>query len=231
MDYTQLTGAKGTAGSIATWTNNSRIVADVPEIILEAESWIYRRLRHWRMLADPVATTLVIGQDYLPFPGDLLEPFYFGLTGDYRKEIVQVTAQQVLGSWQFSGATRVNQLPSVFYLGQSAYRFDSPPDQAYAAVQVYYQQPAPLVNTTSNFLTTTYPRLLRAACMAAACEWLKDFGQGAADRGYWDQMAQDEIDKAQIESDRARRGILVSMQLVGGAAGPDAAFPAYGGSL
>ena len=38
MDYTQLTAAKGVVGSVATWMNNSTIVGDVPEMVLEAES-------------------------------------------------------------------------------------------------------------------------------------------------------------------------------------------------
>ena len=61
MDYTMLVGSRNTPGAIATWVNDSRIHNDVPEIVLEAESWIYRRLRHWKMLTPP----LFGGYDFL----------------------------------------------------------------------------------------------------------------------------------------------------------------------
>jgi hypothetical protein len=57
---------------------------------------------------------------------------------------------------------------------------------------------------------------MRLACMAAACEWAKDSGQGNFDRTYYDQLAQDEIDKAQAESDRAKRATIAGMMLIGG---------------
>jgi hypothetical protein len=98
----------------------------------------------------------------------------------------------------------------MYYFDQFTLRFDSPPDQAYSTAFLYFQQPAPLASSISNFLTVYYPRLLRLTCMAAACEWLKDFGQGTVDRTYYDQLAQDELEKAQVESDRARRAIQAS---------------------
>jgi hypothetical protein len=61
--------------------------------------------------------------------------------------------------------------------------------------------------------------------MAAACEFAKDNGQGQYDRTYWDQLAQDEIDKAQAESDRARRGTVAGAILIGG--GVASNFPGY----
>lgn len=226
MDYVQLTGAKGMAGSVATWVNDSRIPGDVPEIVLEAESWIYRRLRHWRMLTPPVGGTLTTGQDYIPLPTDCLEPFQMWTTGNYQQCISQRTPQEVLANWAFDGSgNRVQQQPLMFYFNQLNIYFDSPPDQAYAYVLQYYQQPQPLAVSISNFLTQTYPRLVRCACMAAATEWMKDSGQGQFDRTYWDTLAQDEIEKAQTESDRARRGTMAGAMLVGG--GISSQFPAY----
>lgn len=226
MEYSQLVGSKTTAGSIAAWTNDSRIQGDVPEIVLEAESWIYRRLRHWRMLTLPIPGTMVIGQPYIPFPSDCLEPFVLMLTGQFQQFLIQKTMQEVLGNWAYDGSgARVQQTPQMFSFDQTNMNFDSPPDQAYAYVFQYFQQPAPLVVTNSNFLTTIYPRLMRCACMAAACEWEKDSGQGQFDRTYWDVLAQDEIDKAQAESDRARRGVVAGPILVGGGIATN--FPAY----
>jgi hypothetical protein len=136
---------------------------------------------------------------------------------------------QVCAMWSYnSDNTRVQQPPSVFSFNQSAIQLDSPPDAAYPGYITYYQQlPALSASNTNNFLTDTYPRLLRCACMAAACEWAKDNGQGQFDRTYWDQLCLDEIYTAQAESDRARRGVENAAVLVGG--GGSNGFPAYAG--
>ena len=227
MDYTQLTGSSSTPGSIARWINYSQVQGDAPEIVIEAESWIYRRLRHWKMLTPPTAGSLTVGQDYLTNPADMLEPFLLVTTGQYFQEIVQKPMQEVVANWAYTGTgtTRVQQQPLMFAFNQAQMQFDSPPDQAYTYAFIYYQQPEPLSVSITNFLTQTYPRLLRCACMAAACEFAKDNGQGQYDRTYWDQLAQDEIDKAQAESDRARRGTVAGAILIGG--GVASNFPGY----
>jgi hypothetical protein len=195
--------------------------------VLEAESWIYRRLRHWKMLTDPVPGVMTIGQDFVTCPSDLLEPFLFWTVGQYQQIMPLKPVQEVIWNWQYTGTgtARVQQQPMMFYQAQTSLRFDSPPDLAYAYNLIYFQQPAALSATNTNFLTITYPRLMRCACMAAACEWMKDSGQGSYDRTYWDQLAQDEIDKAQEESDRAKRGVVAGMILIGG--GVSSNFPAY----
>jgi hypothetical protein len=229
MDYAQLIASKATAGSVARWLNNSQIEADMPEIVLEAESWIYRRLRHWKMLTPPVAGTFTIGNDYITNPSDMLEPFFLCTTGLYFQTMEQKTPQEVISNWAFDGSgNRVQQQPMIYYFDQTAMRFDSQADQAYAYALVYFQQLAPLASSNTNFLTDTYPRLMRLACMAAACEWAKDSGQGNYDRTYYDQLAQDEIDKAQAESDRAKRATVAGMMLIGG--GYNGGYAGYSGT-
>ena len=218
MDYGQLTGSTSVAGSVARWVNTSQIVNDVPEIIAEAESWIYRRLRHWKMLVPPVAGALTPGSDTLALPADLLEPNELYLTGIWFARIPQKTELDVLSAWSFDGnGNRIQTTPAIYYFNQSYIQFDSQADIAYPYALTYYQQPAPLSATnTTNFLTSTYPRMMRCALMAAACEFVKDNGQGNFDRTYWDQLCQDEIDKAQMESDRARRAVEAGAQFMGG---------------
>lgn len=218
MDYTQLVSAQGVPGSLCTWVNSSTMQGDTPEIVLEAESWIYRRLRHFKMLTDPLDGTMTVGQDYIACPADLLEPFLLWTTGQYQQFLTQVTPQQLIANWQYTGQgnARVQQQPMLYYQGETTLRFDSPPNLAYDYNLIYFQQPAPLATTNTNFLTQTYPRLVRVACMAQAAEWMKDSGQGNYDRTYWDTLAQDEIDKAQAESDRAKRGTVAGMILIGG---------------
>lgn len=215
-----LVGSRNTPGAVATWVNDSRIQGDVPEIVVEAEAWIYRRLRHWKMLTPPQFGNMTIGVDFITIPPDFLEPAFFVTTGIYQLTLVQKDYQQVISNWSFDGqGLRVNQQPIMYYFDQSALRFDSPPDMAYQYALVYYQQPAALASTNSNFLTMTYPRLMRCATMAAACEWMKDSGQGQIDRTYWDTLAQDEIEKAQAESDRSKRAFQSGFVLLGGGAG------------
>lgn len=221
-------GGKGIPGAISSWTNNSRIAGDIPEIVLEAESWVWRRLRHWRMIPPPATGTMTIGSDAVSPPADFLDPIFFVATGTFQQTFVQKTPQEVISNWAYdSSGNRQQQQPVMYYFDQGSFRFDSPPDQAYPYALLYYQQPAPLAVSISNFLTIYYPRLLRCALMAAACEWLKDFGQGDANRTYWDELAMDEIEKAQIESDRAKRGTIAAMQIIGG--GGHGGLEVYGG--
>lgn len=233
LNYDQLVAAKGVPGSVATWCNNSQIQNDVPEILSEAQSWIYRRLRHWRMFVPPVTGALTIGSPTLPLPADCLEPSFLCTTGLYFQEIYQKTYQEVVQAWNFDGfGNRVNQQPCIYYFDQTNINFDSPPDLAYTYALLYFQQPADLgLSNETNFLTMFYPRLLRVSCMAAACEWLKESGQGTFDRTYWDTLAEDEIEKAQAESDRAKRATIAAMVLIGGSGqGQSAGFPVYGGT-
>lgn len=226
MNYSQLVSSKGTPGSIATWVNSSIIQNDTPEIVLEAESFIYRRLRHWKMLTTPTFYNMVIGIDSVPQPSDMLEPFLFWTTGIYFQIMQMKTPQEVVANFSYNGnGTRVQQQPLMYYMDQSNLHFDSPPDQTYQYGLIYFQQPAALAVSGSNFLTNTYPRLVRCCCMAAACEWMKDSGQGNFDRTYWDTMAEDEIEKAQIESDRAKRATVAGAVLIGG--GIASNFPSY----
>lgn len=230
--YTQLVSSVNTPGSLARWVNSSQLQGDAPEIVTEAESWIFRRLRHFKMLTDPLDGTMTIGEDWIDCPADLLEPFMLWTTGQYQQIMPQKTPQEVISNWQYTGTTpiRVPQQPLMYYQGETTLRFDSPPNRAYDYNLIYFKQPAPLSETDTNFLTVTYPRLMRCACMAAACEFAKDSGQGNFDRTYWDQLAQDEIERAQAESDRAKRGTIAGMQLIGGGGG-SGLFPTYAGGI
>ena len=179
------------------------------------------------MLSDPLPGLMTIGNDFIASPADLLEPFMLWTTGQFQQIIVQKPPQEVIMNWQYTGVggARVQQQPLIYYQGETTLRFDSPADQAYGYNLIYFQQPAPLSVTNTNFLTNTYPRLVRCACMTAACEFAKDNGQGTFDRTYWEQLALDEIEKAQTESDRAKRGTVAGMILIGG--GVSSNFPMY----
>lgn len=238
LNWTVLTGTSTTSGSIANWLNKSTISpspggAGTPAdfIINEAESFIYRRLRHWQMLTAPTPITLTQGVDTIAISSltGFLEPmdlWYLNNGAPYW--MTQKTPTQVYQAWAYNADnTRIQQPPVIFGFDQTSIQLDSPPDNTYPGFITYYQELAGLsASNDANFLTNTYPRMMRCACMAAACEWAKDNGQGQFDRTYWDQLCEEEIYIAQQESDRARRGIENSGVLIGGGA---TALPAFQG--
>lgn len=233
MDWNQLTGAKTVPGSIAGFLNNSTITSGaggIADILLqEAVNWISGSLKHWRMMPPPFTGAFTIGDDFIQIPEDMLEPDSLYITGTNYQKLSQKTMQQVLASWSFDGnGNRIPQQPIIWYFDQAAFRFDSPADKAYTYALVYYQN---IPNLTpfapNNFLTTFYPRLVRAATMMYATEWAKDSGVGQFDRTYWAQVAEAELLSAQTESDRARRGTEFAGIVIGGGA---EGFPAYGSS-
>lgn len=214
MNYTTLIGAQTTAGSIAAWVNHSSVVANAPTIIEEAESFIYRRLRHFRML-NQTTGTMTISSGNISFPSDYLEDKILYITGVNYMKLVRKTPEEVVASYSYdSTGTQVNDMPLIYCNDNTSIRMDSPANLAYPYLLWYYQQPAALsASNTTNFLTTYYPRLMRAACMAGASEFMKDAGMGNYDRTYWEQNALAEIAVAQAESDRSVRSMEVGMIL------------------
>lgn len=229
MDYTTLIADKNTAGSLANYINHASVQSAASFIIAEAESAIYRRLRHWRMKTETTGN-MVVGNDYIAPPTDYLEDVYFQILGAvgsqvFQQQIKRKPDQEVKKRYQLDGTgARVQQMPMIFYTsgngGTPRLKMDSPADKTYPYELTYYQQPAGLSGgNTTNFLTITYPRMLRCALMAGAAEFMKDSGQGNYDRTYWDQLAQIEIDTANAESDRQGRSVDAGMVVTGGGDG------------
>ena len=222
INYSTLIASSATDGSIANWLNHSSIANSADTIVAEAESYIYRDLRHWQMItsttgtmtanpvnvANPVAT--------ITLPADYLEDKVLWITGVNAAQLKRKTMEEVIAMWGYDGAGfRIVQQPYFYFSDQDFIQFDSPPDQAYPYLLYYYQQPASLASTAggTNFLTQFYPRLLRCACCMLAAEFMKDAGQGDYDRTYWEQQAGLELAKAQMESDRQQRSQDIGMIL------------------
>lgn len=218
MDFLSLCGTSG--GSVASWLNHAAVstasTSEVLNIIKEAESAIYRRLRHFKMLTSTTGTmTAGNASDFVTLPSDYLEDKYFMFTGTAQSKLTRKTLQEVLNNYSYDGSgNRVQTQPSMFFNDQTNLKFESPVDAAYPWLLYYYQQPAALgTATTTNFITNTYPRLFRCATMVAASEYMKDAGMGNYDRTYWAQMTETEIEAAQKESDRSEHTLNVGMQL------------------
>ena len=221
ITWTTLTGASTVDGSIAGWLNHSSITGVADTIVADAEAFIYRDLRHWRMLTSTTGTfTSNAGgsptvTDYIAIPADYLEDKVLYVTGIYYQKMERRTMEEVIAAYGYDGSGyRIPQQPMWYFNDQTNLKFDSPPDQAYPYLLYYYQQPQALsASNTTNFLTQFYPRLLRCACCALAAEYMKDAGQGNYDRSYWEQAAMLELSKAQVESDRSFRSQELGMIL------------------
>ena len=218
LTWSTLTGSNNTPGAIARWLNVSTLTSgtggDADMIVQEATSWIYPRLRHWKMLTAPQSATMTVGADQIAVPSDMLEPDFLMIAGAvsgafYQQELIQKPIDDIYRAWNYNGdGTRVQQQPMLYSFNQTYIQLDSPPDQAYPYVRTYYALPAALSSTnTTNFLTDVYPRLLRCVCMMMGAEWTKESNQGQYDRTYWTEQAMAEIAEAQAQSDRARRAI------------------------
>jgi len=212
-DFNTLCGTS--AGSISDWMNSTTLAAASPTIVNEAQADIYRGLKHWQMLTSTNGT-MTTSQATMPVPADYLQEKLFYITGTAFQKMERKTPQEVVQNYCYDGSgNRVIQQPQIYFNDQSNFQFDTPPDQPYPFLMYYYQQPLTLSSTnTANFLTNTYPRLMRAACMIAASEYMKDAGQGNFDRTYWKQVKELELTKAQTESDLHERSIEAGMILV-----------------
>jgi hypothetical protein len=195
--------------------NSTILSSAAPTIINEAQSDIYRRLRHWQMLTSTTGT-MTVSQATMPIPSDYLQEKSFYITGTAFQKMTRKPLQEVIMNYSYDGSgNRIVTQPQIYFNDQANLQFDTPCDQPYPFLFYYYQQLAPLSTTnTTNFLTQTYPRLMRAACMISAAEYMKDAGTGNFDRTYWQQVKEAELDKAQQESDTHERSMEAGMMLI-----------------
>lgn len=238
LTWSALTGTSSTPGAIARWLNKSTLgsgaLGDADLILQEAMGWIATRLRHWQMLTMPLSKTMVVGQDTIAVPSDMLEPDLIMITGNapdgnlYQQALVQKQPNDIYMSWSYDGTgARVQQTPKLYSFNMTSIQMDCPPDLAYPYVFTYYQR-IPLLSGTNptNFLTNLYPRLLRCTCMMMGAEWTKENMQGNFDRTYWEQAAAAELMEAQAQSDRARRASVNAPTFPGTMPG----YAPYGGA-
>lgn len=221
MSYTTLVAARTTYGSIANWMNHSDLQSAAATIVEEAEAFIYRRLRHWRMVTEATGVfTASSSVDTITLPSDYIEDKIFKIAGlvsgvgVFNQNLSRKTIQEVKESYNYdSSGNRVQAMPQTYYtLGGATpkLKFDSPANYAYPYELTYYQQPAALgVSNTTNFITTFYPRLMRTACMVGAAEFMKDAGVGNYDRTYWVSETEKELAIAQMESDAQGKNIEI----------------------
>lgn len=201
MDYSTLTGAKTTTGSIAYWLNYSRIDAD--GILDEAESWIYSRLRVREMRAT-ADVTITAAQAYAPLPTGFRDPIHFCIPGYVERIVIkdEETFRSELG-WDNS-ADLPDGPPQRYAIFDEQLNFDHDPDQAYTGKMIYFKTPTALSSSnTTNFLTSKYPTLLRRVCLMFGAEARKEYD--LMDRN--EIKALEMIEEIKRESDLSYRGL------------------------
>ena len=203
MDWTTLTGSQSTAGSIRRLVNNPTI--DVDAVLEDAQAEIYTRLRV-REMRKETTLSLVQSDISVALPTRFLDPI--AMRDRFGSDILQVDedaleAMRVKdddGDW-------IEAEPSRYAIWAEAIQFDYAMDAARSFRFIYFEKPADLsVSNTTNFITTRYPHLMRAACEKYAYIFLKqpDAAAGADSRM---TMALERIAQS---DDLSRRGMILS---------------------
>lgn len=198
ITYTVLTGSKTTTGSIANWVNRSDLPTD--NILIEAEAWIYERLRV-REMQSRVVFQVDSGSNTEALPADFLDPISwtpYGYTDPlpyYHEDLLQ-DQRDTDGTLQSGTPSRWVIIGETVYVDVSA-------SSNFVGQLHYFSRPDALSGSNdTNFLTTRYPSLLRHACMAHAFEHMKDT---ARMRDYM-QLAMSKLGEAMQTNEMFRRG-------------------------
>jgi len=199
MDYTTLIAAKSVSGSLANWVNNGAIPAS--EIVVDAESWIYERLRTWEMLATLTTLTFTIGQNTVALPDGFIAPRAFWITGADKQPLVMKTPDTLIEKTAFDSTGAImTEKPQFYYWDGSNFVFNTLADDDYATWLVYFKRPAALsASNTTNFVTSKFSRMFRLALRGIAFEWLKDMSNAEAALA----LAADHIERINMESGMA----------------------------
>jgi hypothetical protein len=176
MDYVSLTSPKGTAGSIANWVNFSDALLPLADILADAQTFIYERLRV-REMKTTGTISLNEGDILTALPASTLDVIC--LYDQYNNKIRPREAASLLGRRSFdSSGEWVKGQPGFFSIWDESFQFDYAANSAMTFNYLIYQTPALLSATNAtNFLTTRFPQLLRYACLMSAADFLNDDGK------------------------------------------------------
>lgn len=197
INWTTMTAAKTTLGSIANSVNRS----DLPttNILLEAEAAIYERLRVREM--QTVATfTFDADTNSEALPADFLDPIELRPHG--WSSPISFVHETSLEAHRDDDGDLFEGTPSRWsILGETAY-VDVSCAMAFAGRLTYYRRPAALSSSNeTNFLTIRYPSLLRFAVLSKCYEHMKDMQNATS----YMQLAEAKIAEANATNEMFRR--------------------------
>jgi hypothetical protein len=190
IDYATLSGAKGTAGSLKSWVNHDTIPS--ADIIVEAEAWIYQRIRTKEMQTFATGT-IAVGEDGFALPPRFIVPLRLAIHEGNEELLYQ--HEQIFRMPLDEDGALTEGTPYAWSIINDAVQFNTVADEAFDYTLWYYQALPPLSGTSTNFLTTRYPTLLRRVCVMFAYEFLKDWTA---------------FDKQAVLAERALRETLVA---------------------
>lgn len=192
MRYSDLIGPKSTPGSIANYANYG--LAPATEVLLDAQMLIYELLRVREMRVGPKPIPLAVGTIHAPLPQGFLDPisvhdsffqpikmrtptdlfrnrFAIAQSGDFAFPDFDPQDFFTTAVWQQG-------VPRAFSIFGEQIQFDVAANIPMTYWILYYAPPSLLGDTApatqTNFLTTRYPHILRAAVLAAAADFRKD---------------------------------------------------------
>lgn len=201
INYTTLTGAKSTAGSIKDWINYASLPS--ADILTEAEAWIYSRIRTREMRSE-VEVTISSGASTASLPAGFIDPISFQLYEDgYPLPYLDEGSLESLRYRDSAGAISSGR-PGNWAIYNELLQFDYLADAEYKGRMVYYKTPDALAASSNetNFLTDRYPTLLRRVCMAFAYEFRKNTKQYQS----YISLAEHDVFEVNKEADLNRSG-------------------------
>lgn len=165
VDFDTLTGSKSTEGSIKFLANHETL--PVANILIEAQTYIYQRLR----IQDMIATAEIsgaIGDSFVALPTRFLSPIWLRLDGDGAE--LNYVHEAVLDRFKDSDGNLYPGRFKQYAIINNRIEFDCEADDDFAGDICFYQQPAALATgaNNTNFLTDRFPSLLIDTCMAFA---------------------------------------------------------------
>ena len=214
QDYKTLIADRDCDGSIKNWVNHNKVPSTA--ILIEAQQWIYQRIRVRQMLTTLPAASTAIGDDTIALPADYRQPFMFMFIANasVAKSIPKYKLLDfVLSQFNYQAdGTRTQARPRFWTTDESNIQFETQADKVYPYFFKYYGAPADLgPNDQTNFLTSRYPRLLRVVCVAFAYEHLKN----EREKLYYLKIGEGEIFEVNKESDLELSGVDLQVQIDG----------------
>ena len=207
MDFTSLTADKNTSGSIRRWVNHSEVDSDA--ILEDAQALVFQTLRVREMRSEFTPLTLSAGDAFKALPAGFLDPIaLYDLTNSVK---LALRGEEWLGDKRtYENGALVSGTPRNYAIFSEALQFDRAYDAAAMLRLIGFRAPGVLsLANPANFLTTRYPHILRAACLARAFSYRNSDERAAAEL----QNLVAFIAKTNIESDLSYRGLEATSEV------------------
>lgn len=191
--YSTLIASKSTPSSLKSWVNNDTIPSET--ILSDAQTGIYSRLRNKNMYSTATGT-ITAGANTIDIPARY---HYFAVFKYISPDDIVLrrrTSEFIHDMLQYSTATLETSVSLDFTVEGTRIILPYANDVNRVWQQITVGPLPPLSTATeTNFLTEDYPRLLRAACLVEAYEWLENQDR----KVYWNQIYEKELAIAMAE--------------------------------